>query len=219
MAGKKLVWDETGKRTYETGVNEVALFVMGDTGSYGAGVAWNGVTGITESPSGAETTALYADDIKYLELLSAEEYSFTIEAYGSPVEFDACDGTAELTDGVIVGQQARKKFGLVYKTRIGNDVKGTDYGYKLHIVYGALASPAEKAHSSINDSPETVSLSWEASTTPVSVTGLKPTSCVTIDSTVVGAEKMQKLEDILYGGTADPKLLLPDEIKATLTSE
>lgn len=218
MAGQKLVWDETGKRTYETGVNEVALYVMGDTGTYGTGVAWNGVTGITESPSGAETTALYADDIKYLELLSAEEYGFTITAYDSPEEFDACDGTAELTDGVLVGQQARKKFALVYKTRIGNDVKGTDYGYKLHIVYGALASPAEKAHSTINDSPEAVELSWEATTTPVNVTGLKPTSFVTIDSTVVGDTKMKKLEDILYGGTAAPKLLMPDEIKTTLAS-
>lgn len=216
MAGQKLTWDETGKRTYETGVNEVALFVMGDTGTYGTGVAWNGVTGITESPSGAETTALYADDIKYLELLSAEEYGFTITAYDSPEEFDACDGTAELADGVLVGQQARKKFALVYKTRIGNDVKGTDYGYKLHVVYGALASPAEKAHSTINDSPEAVELSWEATTTPVNVTGFKPTSFVTIDSTVVGAEKMKKLEDILYGGTATPKLLMPDEIKTTL---
>lgn len=218
MAGQKLTWDETGKRTYETGVNEVALFVMGDTGTYGTGVAWNGVTGITESPSGAETTALYADDIKYLELLSAEEYGFTITAYDSPEEFDACDGTAELADGVLVGQQARKKFALVYKTRIGNDVKGTDYGYKLHVVYGALASPAEKAHSTINDSPEAVELSWEATTTPVNVTGFKPTSFVTIDSTVVGDTKMKKLEDILYGGTAAPKLLMPDEIKTTLSA-
>lgn len=218
MAGQKLVWDETGKRTYETGVNEVALYVMGDTGTYGTGVAWNGVTGITESPSGAEPTALYADDIKYLELLSAEEYGFTITAYDSPEEFDACDGTAELADGVLVGQQARKKFALVYKTRIGNDVKGTDYGYKLHIVYGAFASPAEKAHSTVNDSPEAVELSWEATTTPVNVTGFKPTSFVTIDSTVVGAEKMKKLEDILYGGTAAPKLLMPDEIKTTLAA-
>ena len=209
-----LEWDKTGERTYETGVNNVALYVMNDEGSYGAGIAWNGVTGITESPSGAETTSLYADDIKYLTLLSAEEYGITIEAYGSPEEFDVCDGTAELSKGVTIGQQSRKKFGLAYKTRLGNDVKGTDYGYKLHIVYGALASPSEKGHSTINDSPEAITLSWEASTTPVSVTGHKPTACVTIDSTKIAHEKLQKIEAALFGGEAAPKLLLPDEIKA-----
>lgn len=208
-----LEWDKTGERTYETGVNSVALYVMNDEGKYGDGVAWNGVTGITESPSGAETTSLYADDIKYLTLLSAEEYGITIEAYGSPEEFDACDGTAELSKGVSIGQQSRKKFGLAYKTRLGNDVKGTDYGYKLHIVYGALASPSEKGHSTINDSPEAITLSWEASTTPINVTDHKPTACVTIDSTKIAPEKLQKIEAALFGGEAKPKLLLPDEIK------
>ena len=221
MAGTNaLVWDKTGERTYETGVNNVALYVMNDEGSYGAGIAWNGVTGITESPSGAETTPLYADDIKYLTLLSAEEYGITIEAYGSPEEFDACDGTAELSTGVTIGQQSRKKFGLAYKTRLGNDVKGTDYGYKLHIVYGALASPSEKGHSTINDSPEAITFSWTVNTTPVSVEGFKPTASLVIDSTKVDKAKLSKLEDVLYGSdSADPRLPLPNEIVTILTAE
>lgn len=218
MAGNALVWDETGKRTYETGVENVALYVMDDTGTYGEGVAWNGVTGITESPSGAETTSLYADDIKYLTLISAEEYGFTIEAYGSPEEFDACDGMAELTKGVSVRQQSRKPFGLAYKTKLGNDVKGTDYGYKLHLIYGAQASPSEKGYSTINDSPEAITLSWEATTTPINVTGHKATAHIEIDSTKIDPAKLQKLEDALFGGTAKPKLLLPDEIVQTVNA-
>lgn len=213
MAGKALVWDETGKRTYETGVENVALYVMNDTGAYGEGVAWNGVTGITESPSGAETTSLYADDIKYLTLISAEEYGFTIEAYGSPEEFDVCDGMASLAKGVSVRQQSRKPFGLAYKTKLGNDVKGTDYGYKLHIIYGAQASPSEKGYSTINDSPEAITLSWEATTTPINVTGHKATAHIEIDSTKIEGDKLQKIEEALFGSaTAAPKLLLPDEI-------
>lgn len=221
----KLVWDATGKRLYETGVNQGVLYPMDINGTYTVGVAWNGLTAVTESPSGAEASPLYADNIKYLNLISAEEFGATIEAYTYPDEFAVCDGSAELTPGVSVGQQARKVFGLCYKTLLGNDVDGADFGYKLHLVYGALAAPSEKAYATVNDSPEAITLSWEVSTTPVSVAGLKSTACLTIDSTKVDAAKLAALEDILYGknATTDPvapatvaRLPLPDEIKTIM---
>lgn len=223
----KLVWDKTGERYYETGVKNAVLYPMGSSGSYGAGVAWNGITAVTESPSGAESTALYADDMKYLNLVSAEEFGATIEAYTYPKEFEECDGTAELADGVTIGQQKRKTFGLCYKTTLGNDVNGNEYGYKLHIIYGALAAPSEKAYASINDSPEAITFSWEVSTTPVSVAGLKPTALLTIDSTKADSAKLAALEAILYGKDpttqdgndgVDPRLPLPDEIKTLMTA-
>lgn len=211
----KLVWDAAGSRTYETGVKNCALYVMGSNGQYGNGVAWNGITAITESPSGAEATPLYADDIKYLNLVSAEEFGCTIEAYTYPDEFMECDGSANLADGVVIGQQARKTFALAYKTTVGNDTDAQ--GYKIHIVYGCLAAPSEKAYATINDSPEAITFSWEVTTTPVAVTGAKPTSIVTIDSTKCDAEKLAELEASLFGGDgegANPTLLLPDAIKA-----
>ena len=209
----KIVWDEVGKRIYETGVSKGVLYVQTDEGSYGKGVAWNGLTAVNESPSGAEPTPLYADDIKYLELTSAEEFGASIEAYTYPDEFEQCDGSASPADGVVIGQQPRKAFGLCYKTVKGNDVKNNDYGYKLHLIYGAKAAPSEKAYQTINDSPEAITFSWEVTTTPVNVTGFKPTSCLTIDSTKVNAEKLKQLEDQLYGTeTEEPKLLLPDEV-------
>nr|DAR29856.1 MAG TPA: tail tube protein [Caudoviricetes sp.] len=213
----KLVWDETGKRLYETGVSKGVLYVQADDGTYGNGVAWNGLTAVNESPSGAEATPLYADDIKYLELTSTEEYGASIEAYTYPEEFEQCDGSAELGAGVIIGQQPRKAFGFCYRTLIGNDVKNNDYGYKIHIVYGAKAAPSEKAYQTVNDSPEAITFSWELTTTPVNVAGHKPTACVTIDSTKVDAAKLTSIEEALYGSdTAEPKLLLPDEIAAII---
>lgn len=221
----KLVWDKTGEHFYETGVKMGVLYPMSASGTYPKGVAWNGLTAITESPSGAEATALYADDIKYLNLMSNEEFGATVEAYTYPDEFAECDGSASLTEGVYIGQQARKTFGLCYRTTLGNDAKGNDYGYKLHIIYGAMASPSEKAYSTINDSPDAITFSWELSTTPVAVANFKPTASLTIDSTKVDAAKLTALEEILYGkdgtgedhttGAVDPRLPLPDEI-ATL---
>lgn len=211
----KLVWDETGKRYYETGVKNGVLYIP-TAGVYSKGVAWNGLTAVTESPSGAESTPLYADDIKYLNLISAEEFGATIEAYTYPDEFAACDGSAELATGVTIGQQNRKTFGLCYKTTLGNDVDGNGYGYKLHIIYGCMATPSEKAYASINDSPEAITFSWEVTTTPVSVNGFKPTASLVIDSTKAEAGKLTALEAILYGGaTEEARLPLPDEI-ATL---
>ena len=211
----KLVWDETGKRYYETGVKNGVLYIP-TAGVYSKGVAWNGLTAVTESPSGAEPTALYADDIKYLNLISAEEFGATIEAYTYPDEFAACDGSAELATGVTIGQQNRNTFGLCYKTTLGNDVDGNSYGYKLHIIYGCVATPSEKAYASINDSPEAITFSWEVTTTPVSVNGFKPTASLVIDSTKAESTKLKALEDILYGAEAtEPRLPLPDEI-ATL---
>ena len=208
----KLVFDETGKRFYETGVKHGVLFVQKD-GGYENGVAWNGLTAITESPSGAEATALYADDIKYLELFSAEEFGATIEAYTYPEEFEACDGSAALAEGVTIGQQDRESFALCYKTVVGNDVMGDKLGYKLHIIYGAKAAPSEKAYQTINDSPEAVTFSWEVTSTPINVTGHKPTSTLVIDSTKVDAEKLAAIEDKLYGSeTEEPTLLTPDEV-------
>ena len=210
----KLVWDESGKRLYETGVEKGVLYVQGENGQYQQGVAWNGLTAVTESPSGAEPTALYADDIKYLELFSAEEFGATIEAYTYPAEFEACDGSASLGAGVSIGQQDRKAFGLCYRTIVGNDVKGNEHGYKLHLIYGAKAKPSEKAYATVNDSPEAVTFSWEVSTTPVNVAGFKPTASVTIDSTKIQADKLKTIEDKLYGTeTQEPTLLMPDEIK------
>lgn len=208
----KLAWDKTGERLYETGVEKGVLYPMSGS-SYGTGVAWNGLTGVTESPSGAEVTALYADNIKYLNLMSAEEFAFTIEAYMSPEEFDACDGTAEIATGVSIGQQKRSQFGFSYVTRLGNDTEGTDNGYKIHLIYGALASPSEKGYATINDSPEAITLSWECSTTPVDVDGMKPTACIVIDSTKTDATALAELESILYGDdTNEPRLPLPEEI-------
>lgn len=218
----KLVWDKTGEHYYETGVKNGVLYPMSASGTYPKGVAWNGLTAITESPSGAEATALYADDIKYLNLMSNEEFGATVEAYTYPDEFAECDGSASLTEGVYIGQQARKTFGLCYRTTLGNDSKGNDYGYKLHIIYGAMASPSEKAYATINDSPDAITFSWELSTTPVAVANFKPTASLTIDSTKVDPQKLASLEEILYGkdgtgedhstGAVDPRLPLPDEI-------
>lgn len=208
----KLVWDQTGERLYETGVKNGVLYVQ-EGGAYPKGVAWNGLTAVTESPSGAEATPLYADDIKYLNLMSAEEFGATVEAYTYPDEFAACDGSAALATGVYIGQQARKTFGLSYRTVIGNDVENNDYGYKLHLIYGALAAPSEKGYATINDSPEAITFSWEITTTPVNVTGFKPTASVTIDSTKVDAGKLAELEAILYGSESEEaRLPLPDEI-------
>lgn len=209
----KLVWDKIGERFYETGVDRGVLYLVQAGGLYNKGVAWNGLSAVTESPSGAEATPVYADNIKYLNLMSAEEFGATIEAYMYPDEFAECDGSAELTKGVNIGQQTRKSFGLCYRTILGNDSDSNDYGYKLHLIYGALAAPSEKGYATINDSPEPITLSWEISTTPVNVAGFKPTACVTIDSTKVAAEKLSKLEAILYGSEdSEPRLPLPDEI-------
>lgn len=214
----KLVWDATGERYYETGVKNGVLYIP-TAGVYSKGVAWNGLTAVTESPSGAEATALYADDMKYLNLYSAEEFGATIEAYTYPDEFAACDGSAELADGVLIGQQKRTPFGLCYKTTIGNDTDGNDHGYKLHIIYGAMASPSEKAYATINDSPEAITFSWEVTTTPVTVAGFKPTSYIVIDSTKVDSTKLTALEGILYGSeSAEARLPLPDEIKTLMTT-
>ena len=209
----KLVWDATGERKYETGVRNGVLYVMGEGGTYPKGVAWNGLTAVTESPSGAEATALYADDTKYLNLISAEEFGATIEAYTYPDEFAECDGSATLAAGVTIGQQPRKTFGMSYRTVYGNDVDNERYGYKLHLIYGAVAAPSEKAYATINDSPEAITFSWEIKTTPVNVTGHKPTALLTIDSTKVDKAKLTKIEEILYGTEElEARLPLPDEI-------
>lgn len=215
----KLVWDATGERYYETGVKNGVLYVQ-EGGVYPKGVVWNGLTAVTESPSGAEATPLYADDIKYLNLMSAEEFGATIEAYTYPDEFGVCDGSAALVEGVYIGQQDRKTFGLSYRTTLGNDVQNNNYGYKLHLIYGALAAPSEKAYATINDSPEAITFSWEVSTTPVNVTGHKPTASITIDSTKVDKQKLTALEAILYGTESEEaRLPLPDEIMQIMTGE
>lgn len=215
----KLVWDQTGKRLYETGVKQGVLYVQDAGGTYPKGVAWNGLTTVTESPSGAEATALYADDIKYLNLISTEELGGTIEAYTYPDEFAECDGSASIATGVYIGQQARKTFGLCYRTTLGNDVDSNAHGYKLHLIYGAIAAPSEKAYNTINDSPEAITFSWEFSTTPVNVNGFKPTASITIDSTKVDAEKLSALEKILYGDTeVEPRLPLPDEVAQVMAT-
>ena len=210
----KIIWDETGKRLYETGVKQGVLYPQ-TGGAYPKGVAWNGLTAVTESPSGAEASPQYADDIKYLNLVSAEEFGATIEAFTYPDEFGVCDGSAEIQPGVIVGQQNRNLFGLSYRTTLGNVTDGTDHGYKLHMVYGALAAPSEKGYTTINDSPEAMALSWEVTTTPVAVAGFKPTASLIVDSTKVDPAKLAALELILYGNTGvDARLPLPDEIAA-----
>lgn len=217
----KLVWDKTGERFYETGVEKGVLYPQ-VSGAYPNGVAWNGLTAVTESPSGAEATPLYADNIKYLNLMSNEEFGATVEAYTYPDEFAECDGSAELSEGVRVGQQTRKTFGMSYVTRKGNDTEGTDHGYIIHLIYGALAAPSEKAYATINDSPEAITFSWELSTTPVEVTGMKPTACITIDSTKVDSGKLATLEGKLYGTdepSGNPTLPLPDEIATIFAGE
>ena len=209
-----LTWDQTGEKLYETGVQKGVLYPM-DGAVYGKGVAWNGLTAVNETPSGAESTKLYADDIKYLDIRSAEEFGATIEAYSSPEEFDACDGTAELANGVNIGQQNRKGFGFCYRSTIGNDTEYNNYGYKLHIIYGLTASPSERSYSTVNDSPEAATLSWEVSSTPVNVAGFKPTSIITINSKKINPAALKEIEDTLYGTeSVEPKILLPDEIKA-----
>ena len=213
----KLVWDTTGERYYETGVKKGVLYPQGSNGTYPKGVAWNGLTAVTESPSGAESNPFYADDIKYVDLRSAEEFGATIEAYTYPDEFAACDGSAELVEGVTIGQQTRKAFGLSYRTVLGNDTEYEEYGYKIHLIYNATASPTEKGYQSINDSPEAITFSWEVTTTAIAVAGFKPTAQLTIDSTKVDKTKLAALEDILYGtDEEDPRLPLPDEIATLL---
>ena len=228
----KLVFDPVGQRFFETGVNECVLYPVGSeektftegSTKYSTGVAWNGITAITQSPSGAEATALYADNTKYLNLISNEDFGCTIEAYYSPEEFDECDGSAELAKGVEIGQQTRKMFGLCYKTRLGNDTDGSDYGYKLHLVYGATAAPSERAYNSVNESPEANTLSWEVKTTPVNVAGFKPTAHIEIDSTKADPSKLTTLLDALYGkdGESDtgivPHLPMPDDIKTMMAA-
>ena len=215
----KIVWDAVGEHTFETGVRNGVLYLKDAQGAYSTGVAWNGLTSVSESPEGAEATDLYADDIKYLTLMSAENFKATIEAYTYPDEFAECDGSATIADGVTIGQQSRKPFGLCYRTAIGNDTDGNEHGYKLHIVYGCQASPSEKQYSTINDSPEAITFSWEVNTTPVNVNGKKPTATLIIDSTKADKSKLTALEAILYGSESEePRLPLPDEI-ATLMAK
>ena len=213
----KLVFNNVGERLFETGVKNGVLYVMGDEGAYENGVVWNGLTAVTESPSGAETTPLYADDVKYVVIYAAEEFGATVEAYTYPEEFEQCDGSAAISEGITIGQQTRKSFGMCYKTSVGNDVQGQDYGYKIHIIYGAKAAPSEKSYSTINDSPEAVTFSWELSTVPVPVEGHNPTATMVIDSTRVPAEKMKLIEAKLYGSEeSDATLPLPNEILALI---
>lgn len=212
-----LIWDQDGQRTYETGVDHGVFYPVNEQGVYTGGVAWNGLSAVNEKPSGGEPSAVWADNIKYLNMMSAEEFGATIEAYTYPDEFAECDGSAEIATGVYIGQQPRKKFGLSYRTVLGNDVKSNEYGYKLHLVYGCMAQPSEKGYSTINDSPESITFSWELTTTPVSVTGFKPTAIITIDSTKTTKAKLDALEAILYGGeNTDARLPLPDEVKTLM---
>ena len=214
----KLNWDVQGERYYETGVSKGVLYPFKE-GKYSKGVAWNGLTAVTESPSGAEPTPLYADNIKYLNLLSNEEFAATVEAYTYPDEFAECDGSAELAAGVSVGQQKRIPFGMSYVTKVGNDTDGQDYGYKIHLIYGALAKPSQKNYATINDNPEAITFSWELSTTPVAVPNLKPTACITIDSTKVGSDKLKKIEDKLYGTESEEATLpTPTELAALIAA-
>lgn len=218
-----IVWDKTGERVYESGVDHGVLYPQDSTGAYNTGVAWNGLIGVTESPSGAESNPQYADNIKYLDLTSAEEFGATIEAYMYPDEFEECDGTAEVAPGVTIGQQNRKAFGMSYRTKVGNDVAGQDYGYKIHMFWGAKASPSEKNYQTVNDSPEATTFSWEVTTTPVVLTTINPktgkvynpTSSLVVNSTKANAEKIAALEKILYGDTeTEPRLPTPDEVIA-----
>lgn len=212
---KALVWDQAGDRKFETGVDKGVLYPMTSDGTYGAGVAWNGITAFSESPSGAEASKLYADNQIYATLYSAEEFGGSIEAYTYPDEFEVCDGSASVATGVNIGQQTRRAFGLSFRTKVGNDVLDTAYGYKIHLIYGCKASPSERSHSTINDSPEAETLSWEITTTPVNVEGYQPTASLVIDSTKVDAQKLAAFEEILYGSdNADAKLPLPEEVIA-----
>lgn len=213
----KLVWDQSGKRLYETGVDHGVLYPIQTGGVYSKGVAWNGLTAVTESPSGADVNDIYADNMKYLGLVGAEKFGATVEAYTYPDEFAECDGSVELVKGATIGQQNRKVFGMVYRTVIGNDVDGNEHGYKLHLIYGATAAPSEKAYNTINEDPEAITFSWELSTTPINVTGHKPTASLTIDSTKADPTKLAELEKILFGDTeTEPRLPLPDEIAQLL---
>ena len=213
----RLIWDEVGQRFFETGVKNGVLYVQDDDGLYKNGVVWNGLTAVTESPSGAEETPLYADDVKYLTLRSAEEFGATVEAYTYPEEFEQCDGSASIADGVTIGQQARRAFGLCYRTSVGNDIQGQNYSYKLHLIYGCTVAPSEKSYSTINDNPEAITFSWELSTVPVPVDGFSPTASLVIDASKVDKGKMQQLEDALFGDeTNEAKLLLPNEIMELL---
>ena len=213
----RLIWDEVGQRFFETGVKNGVLYVQDNDGSYKNGVVWNGLTAVTESPSGAEETPLYADDVKYLTLRSAEEFGATVEAYTYPEEFEQCDGSAAIANGVTIGQQARRAFGLCYRTSVGNDIQGQNFSYKLHLIYGCTVAPSEKSYSTINDNPEAITFSWELSTVPVPVDGFSPTASLVIDASKVDEGKMQQLEDALFGDeSSEAKLLLPNEIMEML---
>ena len=213
----RLIWDEVGQRFFETGVKNGVLYVQDNDGSYKNGVVWNGLTAVTESPSGAEETPLYADDVKYLTLRSAEEFGATVEAYTYPEEFEQCDGSAAIAEGVTIGQQARRAFGLCYRTSVGNDIQGQNYSYKLHLIYGCTVAPSEKSYATINDNPEAITFSWELSTVPVPVDGFSPTASLVIDASKVDEGKMQQLEDALFGDESnEAKLLLPNEIMELL---
>ena len=210
-----LTWDETGSRYFETGIDHCVLYPINESGAYTPGVAWNGITAISESPSGADANALYADNIKYLNLIAAEDFGATVEAYTYPDEWAECDGSAEVATGVTIGQQSRKTFGLSYRTKIGNDVDGQEHGYKLHLIYGCLASTSERGYQTVNESPDAISFSWTITTTPVNVSGYKATACLTVDSTKVDATKLATLEAALYGtASAEPYLPLPDAVAA-----
>lgn len=216
----KLVWDKVGERYYETGVDRGVLFPMGKGGKYDAGVAWSGLTAINENPSGGEANPFYVDNIKYLNIMGTEDFGFGIEAYTYPDEWEACDGSAEIAPGVTAGQQTRKVFGLSYRTLIGNDTEGTDHGYKIHLVYGAQASPSQRNRNSVNESPEPTAMSWDATTTPVDIPGFKPAAHLTISSTKTSPEKMAALEAILYGSeSAEPHLPMPDELVELMKDE
>lgn len=213
----KIVWDETGSRFYETGVKFGVLYPQDSLGKYPKGVAWNGLTAVNESPSGADATDLYADDDVYATLRAKEKFGATIEAYTYPDEFAICDGSAEIAEGITIGQQARKAFGLCYRTAVGNDIEGQDHGYKIHLIYGATASPSSKNYSTVNESPEAITFSWEVTTTPVNVTGHKPTATLTIDSRKVAPESLTKIEQLLYGTEQkEAQLPTPDEILALI---
>jgi hypothetical protein len=214
------MWDQIGQKLYETGVDRGVLYVQGEGGNYQTGVVWNGLTSVSESPSGAEVSKIYADNIAYLSLVSAEEFGASVEAYMYPTEFGQCDGSAEIATGVMIGQQSRKAFALCYRTKIGNDVDGDEHGYKIHIIYNALAAPSERAYATVNDSPEAITFSWELSTTPIDVPGYKPTACITIDSTKADKAKLQALEEILYGSESEEaRLPLPAEIITLMGTE
>lgn len=216
----KLVWDATGEKKFETGVDHAVLYPVNAQGEYKPGVAWNGIVSISETPEGAEPQDQYADNIKYLSLMSAEQLGGTIEAFMYPDEWNACDGNKEVSKGVVIGQQSRKSFGLCYRTKVGNDVDGQDYGYKLHLLYGAKVSPSERSFETVNDSPEAITFSWEYKTTPIGVTDHQPTSLLTIDSTKCDADTLTSLEEILYGSESeDPRLPIPDEVIALLNGD